>query len=179
MYQEFATPVGRRVVAVWGHYAPELMMASIAAITALGLFPPPGLFMYTLPLAVFAFVLATWLMLRAHDRRLCEHCVSSMPLNPSETAARYKRRFWVAHNGTEARYVIPYLAFLVAANFVPGTVGRLVWVSAQASLIYLLAVYTTHRRLQPWCPWCKGGHGEDEDVDTPDPIVPESRDLLV
>jgi hypothetical protein len=31
-----------------------------------------------------------------------------------------------------------------------------------------------HNRLQPWCPWCHWGRGHDEQVEAPDPIVPEA-----
>jgi hypothetical protein len=30
--------------------------------------------------------------------------------------------------------------------------------------------YSTHRKLQPWCPQCRGGNGSDEDVDVPEPV---------
>jgi hypothetical protein len=37
-------------------------------------------------------------------------------------------------------------------------------------MIYLVLSYTTHRRLQPWCPACSGGDGGREDADAPEPI---------
>jgi hypothetical protein len=39
-------------------------------------------------------------------------------------------------------------------------------------MIYLILAYTTHRRLQPWCPWCRSdGGGEHEDTSpTPPPV---------
>jgi hypothetical protein len=117
-------------------------------------------------------------MMRAHDRTLCEHCVASMPLNPSEQAVRYKRRFWMSHTGAERRFIVPYLVVLLGSNFFPGTIGRIAWAVIQASMIYLILSYSTHRRLQPWCPWCREGGGGDEIVESPDPVPSRGRQLV-
>jgi hypothetical protein len=119
----------------------------------------------------------SWLLMRRHDRRLCEQCVSAMPLNASERATRYQRRFWMAHTGSERRFLIPYLVVLIASNFaVTTTVGRLFWVVMQASMIYLIRSQVTHRRLQPWCPWCSdGGGGSHQEEDAPDPVLPQHQ----
>jgi hypothetical protein len=37
-------------------------------------------------------------------------------------------------------------------------------------LIYLLMVYVTHQRLQPWCPYCRNGGDERSAPVTPTPI---------
>jgi hypothetical protein len=117
-------------------------------------------------------VIATWLIMRRHDRRLCEHCMSSMPLNPSEQAKRYKRRFWMAHTGSERRFMVPYLVVLIGSNFATSTVGRVFWACMQASMIFLILSYSTHRRLQPWCPWCQDGGGGSERTHD-DPVSPD------
>ncbi|MEO6884956.1 MAG: hypothetical protein ABI232_01535 [Jatrophihabitantaceae bacterium] len=165
------SPWGGRAAARWGHYAPTLLCGSIFAAILIGLRPLPGTLALTAPLALVAFVLASWLFMRQHDRRLCELCVSAMPLNMSEQAARYQRRFWLAHRGGDVRYVGPYLLVLIGTNFLPGTVGRIIWALVQCTMIYLIASYTAHRRLQPWCPWCRGdgGGGEREDAPPPAP----------
>ena len=46
-----------------------------------------------------------------------------MPLNASEKATRYQRRFWMAHTGAEPRFLVPYLAVLIGSNFAPGHMG--------------------------------------------------------
>jgi hypothetical protein len=110
--------------------------------------------------------------MRQHDRRLCEQCASAMPLNPAERAARCHRMFWLSHCGSQPRYLIPYLVVLIGSNFASTAAGRIGWAIVQSSMIYLILAYTTHRRLQPWCPWCRDdGGGEHEDISpTPPPV---------
>jgi hypothetical protein len=154
-----------------GHHANEILIVSILAVVAVGLFPLPGLFAFSVPIAMFGVVLLSWLLMRQHDRRLCEQCLLSMPLNPSQQAVRYKRRFWMAHTGSEPRFLIPYLVVLISSNFATSTVGRIGWAVMQLSMIYLIMSQSTHRRLQPWCPWCSEGGGGTEVDETP-PVVP-------
>jgi hypothetical protein len=47
-------------------------------------------------------------------------------------------------------------------------------------MIYLIMSYVSHRRLQPWCPWCNnGGGGSDHDDDvTPPPLPDNDRELV-
>lgn len=169
-----------RLADAWGHRAPALLCLSIVAAIAVGLRPPPGLLALTVPLALMAFVVASWLMMRRHDRRLCEQCMSSMPLNAAERATRYRRRFWMAHTGSERRFLFPYLAVLVGSNFFPGTAGHIAWAVIQCSMIYLIMSHVAHRRFQPWCPWCSGGGGGSERADdtVPPPLPDNDRQLV-
>lgn len=175
-----AQPWAGRLAARWGHFAPELLMVAIGAMIVMRFRPPPQALALTAPLSLVALVITSWLLMRRHDRGLCEHCMAAMPLNPSAQATRYQRRFWVSHTGTERRYLIPYLVVLFGSNFAPGTAGRVGWVVVQSSMIYLILAYSTHRRLQPWCPWCRqGGGGSDaEDPVTPDPVPGNRRQLV-
>jgi hypothetical protein len=109
-------------------------------------------------------------MLRKHDRSLCEHCMLSMPLNPSEQAVKFQRRFWMSHTGADKKFMIPYLVVLIGSNFFPGTAGLYAWAVIQSSMVFLILSYSTHRRLQPWCPWCSDGGGG---MDREQPWVPE------
>lgn len=169
-----------RVADVWGHFAPEILCASIVAAIVVGVHPAPGLLMLTLPVSLIALVLITWLLMRRHDRRLCEQCVAAMPLNAAEQANRYRRRFWMAHTGAEKRFLIPYLAVLVGSNFFPGTWGRIAWAVIQLSMVYLILSHVAHRRFQPWCPWCSdGGGGSDRDDDLAPPPLPDNDRELV
>ena len=168
----YASGPGRR----WGHYAPQLLSASILAVIALAFRP------YAVNAATGAatgglliFVLFTWAKMRQHDRGLCEQCMHSMPLNATEHAARYTRRFWLAHSGGRARYVIPTWRVLIATNFLTTTPGRVVWAVVQCSMIYLILAYSTHRKLQPWCPWCSEGGGGSDQFDL-DPDLPKGND---
>jgi hypothetical protein len=169
-----------RVADAWGHFAPEILCASIVAAILVGLRPPPGPLALTLPVALVGLVLASWLLMRRHDRSLCEQCVAAMPLNASERSTRYQRRFWTAHTGLQPRYLVPYLVLLIGSAFFPGTWGRLVWALMQLSMIFLILSYVTHRRFQPWCPWCsEGGGGSSRDDDlTPPPLPDKDRELV-
>src|SRR3954452_6523124 len=168
------------VADVWGHYAPEVLCASIFAAILVGLRPPPGLLALTLAPSLMALVIASWLLMRRHDRRLCEQCAAAMPLNAAEKSVGFQRRFWVTHAGAEPRYLVPYLAVLIGSNFFPGTWGRIAWAVIQCSMIYLIMSHVTHRRFQPWCPWCSNGGGGSEVGDdvTPPPLPDNDRQLV-
>jgi hypothetical protein len=47
-------------------------------------------------------------------------------------------------------------------------------------MIYLIMSYVSHRRQQPWSPWCSdGGGGSDHDDDvTPPPVPDNDRELV-
>lgn len=163
----------------WGHRAPQLLSVAILGAIALGVRPltPTPLTMLT-AVVLLVFVVVTWLFMRQHDRRLCERCAASMPLNAAEHAARFNRRFWLAHAGGNPRVMIPYLVVLVGSNFLTGTLGRIGWALVQSTMIYLIMAHTTHRRLQPWCPQCAGGgNGNRDNVDEPD--LPRGDRLLI
>jgi hypothetical protein len=164
---------------VLGHHANEILITAIVAVVAVGFFPLPGLFTFTVPIALFGVVLLSWVLMRAHDRRLCEQCLLSMPLNPSEKAVRYKRRFWMAHTGSEPRFLVPYLVVLISSNFATTTtIGRIGWGLIQLTMVYLIMSQSTHRKLQPWCPWCSQDGGGSE-VDEPEPVVPHDDHQLI
>lgn len=169
-------PYSGRAAVRLGHYAPALLSVSILGVIAVGLYPLPGPLLLTVPLALLVVVVMSWLMMRQHDRQLCEQCVASMPLNPAELAARLKRRFWLAHTGMQRRFLVPYLVVLIGSNFATGTaVGKLGWALIQLSMVYLIVSHSTHRRLQPWCPWCKEGGGGQEREDVTPPTSPVDR----
>ena len=160
-----------------GHWAPQVLVAVIAASIVSVLWPPA----YDAPAAVVvpatlvALVLLSWVGLRQHERRLCEECMASLPLDPAGAALRYRARLAVAHLATDLRLVVGYLLVLVTGSVVlldlatvPAHVGRPLWVALQLTLVYLVLSYSTHRRLQPWCRRCSGGG--DDHVETPDPL---------
>lgn len=172
MHESARIPWRSRMSEVLGHHANEILIVSIVAVVAVGFFPLPGAFTFTVPIAMFGVVLLSWVLMRAHDRRLCEQCLLSMPLNPSEKAVGYKWRFWMAHTGSEPRFLIPYIVVLVSSNFATTTtIGKIGWALIQLSMVYLIMSQSTHRKLQPWCPWCSDGGGGSE-VEAPEPVVP-------
>jgi hypothetical protein len=162
MTDSYGLPRAHPVLERWGHWSPQLLIAAIAAVILLGLRPPsqaPALLLTSVLL--IAFVIVTWLLMRQHDRHLCESCAASMPLNPAEVAARQTRRFWLVHRGNDPRYLVPYLVVLLGSNVLTSPTGRIIWALVQASMMYLIAATASHRKLQPWCPWCSEDGGGD------------------
>ena len=103
--------------------------------------------------------------------------MATLPLNASETAVRYRRRLAIAHLGSNLRFTVVYLIVLIASSpvllappLLPHALAQYVWAAIQSTMIYLVLSYTTHRRLQPWCPQCSGGDGGREDADAPEPV---------
>jgi len=153
-------------------------MLAVAATIVVGLRPPPGLLALTVPLAIIVVVVAAWVAMRRHDRRLCEACMADMPLNPAEQAGKYRRRFWTAHTVSDPRFLLPYLAVLLGSNFATSTPARIGWALVQSSMLWLIASHATHRKLQPWCPWCSDGGGGEHVEETP-PVLPHDDHQLV
>lgn len=167
-----------RLADVVGHHASRVLMACIVAAVVVGLRPLPGALSFTVPVALFGLVIASFLLMRQHDRGLCERCMAAMPLDAPRQAERYRRRFWMAHTGSEPRFLIPYLIVLIGSNFATSPAGRIGWAVIQLTMVYLVLSQTTHRKLQPWCPWCSDGGGGDEVKDTP-PVLPHDDRQLV
>jgi hypothetical protein len=155
-----------------GHWASQVLIGSIVGAIALRVAPiqtsdPLALLV---PLLLMLLVVVSWLRMRDHDRRLCERCMASMPLNPSLAAQRYRRRFATTHLGSNKPLMISYLLVLVGSAFLPGPAGTWIWATVQATMIYLILSSVTHRRLQPWCPKCQGEGGGESSSHTPDPM---------
>jgi hypothetical protein len=159
-----------------GHYAPWYLAGLVSGLIVLtvvpglvDLVPWPVLAGALLVALVAAVYLA--LCVFAHNRRLCERCIGAVPLDASRVASRYKLRFRVAHLFERKTLAIGYLATLLgSAVLAVHPVGRYVWAAGQASLIYLLFVYVTHQRLQPWCPRCRNGGEELIAPTRPNPV---------
>ena len=168
----------------WGHLSPHVLTAAILACIGLVLRPlPPGsVASLVAPAVLVGGVLFSWVSMRQHDSRLCEYCVAAMPVNPTEAAVRYRWRLAVAHLGSDRKVVAAYLLLLVGSSvFLMGgstvlrTVGPYAWSAVQATMIYLVLCHTTHRRLQPWCPQCRGDDGDDAVDRDPTPSGSRSR----
>ena len=178
-----SAPDPGRVVRRWGHWGSQVLIAAIVVAIAIVVRPLPyGSPAATLaPVLLVLVVVTSWLSMRQHDRRLCEDCARSMPLNPAQDAVRFRRRLMLAHLAGNRRVVVGYLLVLVASNlalepaWVSSAVGRPLWAAVQSTMIYLMLAHGTHRRLQPWCPQCGGGGGDGRDADAPDPMPTSSR----
>ena len=156
-----------------GHYAPTLLATLVGALIVVTLVPAAAAYA-TLPVLALVAVATVGLAasIFAHNRRLCERCIAAMPLDAGAVAGRYAVRFRVAHLFERRLFALCYLAALVCAAAVGWhPVGRYGWAAAQLSLIYLLLVYVTHQRLQPWCPYCRNGGQEHTVPTTPTPVA--------
>ena len=164
----------------WGHFGPTCLALSVAAIVGFGLNPvavTTTSALVTLT-AILAFALISWRAMRQHDRHLCEICAMSMPLNTSEVAARHRLRFAVVHAMVVKSIAMSYLALVVGSDLVllhGNYIERILWASIQLTMVYLVLAYSSHRRFQPWCPRCHGGHGERDRSKDHDPAPLGSR----
>jgi hypothetical protein len=147
-----------------GHYAPWLLALVACGLIVLTVVPElSDAVPWPVLLAVLGLAGYLALAVLAHNRRLCERCIGSVPLDASRVAERYGLRFRVAHLFEHRSLAVGYLATVLGtALLATHPVGRYAWAAAQASLVYLVFVYVTHQRLQPWCPQCR--HGGDERV---------------
>lgn len=173
-----SVPEPSRFARRWGHWGSQALIAAILVTIAIVLRPLPygSPAAALVPVLLVLMVLASWLLMRQHDRRLCEDCMRSLPLDPAQDAARFRRRLRLAHLVADRRLVVGYLLLLLASNLVlienlvPSELGRPVWAAVQSTMIYLVLAYSTHRRLQPWCRQCGGGGDDSQDADAPVPL---------
>lgn len=121
------------------------------------------------------------LMLFQHGRGpLCEKCIDQMPLNGQEKAAQRRgvlkamHTLWDGHNLLWFMLVIIALSF--ASVFIPSEVLRHTADTIMSlPLVLLFMGYHVHERLQPWCPFCRWGRGdEDEESPAPTPAQPST-----
>jgi hypothetical protein len=159
------------VVRIVGHYAPWLLAVLMSALTVLTLVPDAVDIPWPVLVPLLGVAVALGLSILVHNRSLCERCIAALPLDATATAARYARRFKVAHLFEHRLFALGYLAGIVGTSLLYGDpVGRYAWAAAQLSLVYLLMVYVTHQRLRPWCPHCRNGGEERATPVTPSPV---------
>jgi len=162
-----------RVADLWGHYAGECLVVAIAAQIGARIYPLSAAAAFMITTAILVTVIGSFLLMRRHDRGLCETCMAEMPLNPEAEVERKKMRFWVSHTGSEMKYIAPYLGIVLLCNFAYEIIGFVPWAIVQSTLIYLILSQVTHRKLQPWCPWCK--NGGDRSSDLPEVLPSDDR----
>jgi hypothetical protein len=161
------------MVRLVGHYAPWLLTAVLGLLIVLTVVPQvTELLQWRVMIPVFAAAVFLAVALFAHGRRLCEHCIRALPLDASTVAQRYRVRFRTAHLFERRPLAFGYLGVVLTSSLLyDHPVGRYVWAVAQATLAYLLVVYVTHQRLQPWCPQCRAGGEELTAPSAPNPVT--------
>lgn len=146
-------------------------------------------------------LLSYWLAYRArkHERTLCTRCAEITPLDPQQATHRHRRALlahhgWVSDNETAVRpllraAIINTLGLLIVLGALGVMVASL-WLSIPRWLTVVLSVVVVtgsltwpyiaeiHRRLYPWCPYCKDDDGWDDHGDhEPSPTPQGTKEL--
>jgi hypothetical protein len=141
-----------------------------------------GVLDYATEAAMFAWVAAVSCDVLRHQTRLCERCITESPvLNPAAAVKRWRWALWWEHH----RILRALPSMLLLALIFGGTAitagqhngGRLPWqLTGYAVLLPVVGViwFVTekHRRLRPWCPYCR--RWDDGGAHEAAPVLPET-----
>jgi hypothetical protein len=109
-----------------------------------------------------------------HEAILCETCIADFPLDGDAQATKHVRWLRFIHQGRARAGANVFLLVVLLVSFYP----PLSWLIIAVWLMLLAEILATglHRRLEPWCPWCRnGGHDVDCPHATPVPTVEADR----
>src|SRR5690606_33839165 len=120
-------------------------------------------------------------------------CVDEVAVNPSAETTRYRRVLRRFHRAASAltfggrlsrfnrwgrdgqliAQVALWCGFSYGLSYLfdlAGTWGSVAFaVLTTFFVVFILSAARRHGQLQPWCPWCRGGPGDDKPVAVPDP----------
>jgi hypothetical protein len=164
-----------------GHYATHLLLLAIAAAVvndSLGGHVTAAQYADSaLWIAWFAALMAE---INRHQGRLCERCIAAAPtLDPESSVRRWRPALRCYH--VKAVTIVLLLVMLAWFIYIDTTGGRKhPWQYAldAVAVIILGAKYLIdhqHRRLYPWCPFCRWDEGGSEEVAPPVPVIPQNR----
>lgn len=112
-----------------------------------------------------------------HDfQPVCIRCMREQPENGGQVAQRKLVHLWAHHLPTlgplgRILLIFVVLAGWIAGNMMIGTfVGTALMLVSGALISYDWYLVYTHRKLKPWCPWCK------DPGDDPDPVPERDPD---
>ena len=109
-----------------------------------------------------------------HGRALCELCVGYLPPDPDAAVAAHRPALHYCHLPIAAPVSIAVAVLVAASTVAPAAVMLTMQATSFGYWAYLLRADIWHRRLTPWCPWCRGGHGHS-DLDAPGPRLTATR----
>ena len=167
-----------------GHYSIRLMIPAVVLIVAFTVAGRPGGDNGVLSWAVTAVWVAWFVTIQFdfnyHEARLCERCIAATPLDPQKAVNRWDWVLRISHS--KKALITTTFAVVVWFFTAPWVAADHHWwgsvINVAALLVIALIVTATHvhRRLYPWCPYCRwGGRGEEEEfVPDPDPAVSAS-----
>lgn len=162
-----------------GHYSIRMMLPAIAVIVVFTVTGRPGgdngVLSWVVSAVWMAWFATVILDTGYHESRLCERCITATPLDPQAAVTRWDRilRFFHQRKRITVLAVAVTLWFFVGAAFT----DHKWWSYVLSVLCYALigVLFTAlhmHRKLYPWCPYCKwDGGGEKEVVPDPDPAA--------
>ena len=128
-----------------------------------------------------ATVLASFL--HDHDTSLCLPCIEKVPADAPVRAERRKIVLWFHHFMAQgnARFALLTLmlglpAILIALHVSPD-IGR--WALSPGIAWALARAFATsqHRRLQPWCSYCRDWDKDGDHEPSPDPVAFDTKTL--
>jgi len=176
-----------RLAMLLGHFyrrQADLLMVAVWALLIAGWWASPAaglLKALALALACVAIASSACEMF-VHDRNLCLRDLQEAPLlDPQGAVDKNRSRLRTFH---DRRFKVVVLTMsagpLLAVLLVPGresmsttlrVVSTVVAVVGIAVLAFAGRLSAVHRRLRPWCPWCRRDGGPDDPVvaPTPDP----------
>lgn len=120
-------------------------------------------------LAAFVGLVAVNIGLVRHTAVLCETCIAEFPIDGDAQATKRMKYLAYNHNVNHALWKIAFLwggAIFLGSQY-KWLIG-LPWVVT----CFDVRARTFHRRLEPWCPWCRD---EDDGFETVKPPVPSGE----
>ncbi len=159
-----------------GHYSTAFLLAATAASVADDAAGQPGgLADWALDALWLAWIAALMTDMGRHREHLCERCIAATPLDPQATVTRWRRVLRLHH---ERRAMVALFGGVLAWDLASGALFRhpAAWVLAVNALVAVIVaasyvVTWQHRRLYPWCPFCRWGDGGGREV-SPDVPAP-------
>lgn len=186
-----------------GHYSdpvyPWLLLGSSLVPVLMPEFTETRL--YTIASSVVSVILVFMILsnVMSHWNKYCDRCAHLMLLIPDKSAEQAKKETFLlrlTHWGMDIhlghirirKHYLPiplFIGLLFTALIADTLISRLVGTatySADVSHLFVFAIPVgimcwsiyRHKRLQPWCPFCKdngGGDGDEVVEPTPDPAI--------
>jgi hypothetical protein len=160
------------------HYGEPLVIAVIAASGVVGWVPiPKGIWESIVTWVSMAALTGAFILRDAHAKGdLCETCITHMPLDMERAVQRNKGWLWTNHLFFDrSLWRLIWLGVMIGligvSLLVHGILRNALMTGVDVLLIVELMAIYVHRRLYPWCPWCRHG-GRDDRVEAPTPPVP-------
>jgi hypothetical protein len=160
-----------RAVAALAHSMIYILALDVAVGLTAAFHVLTGLVPMTTTLIVLC---ASAMMYHSHSSTPCVRCITEVPADAPVRAQRRKRVLWLFHFlGTRAG-VASVVAILLAQLLLPAVVRssdstNLCQFSITLVTAILLYVKDVHRRLRPWCPYCRRWDDDGDHECVPDP----------